>query len=93
MTDWRHDEWCATFLDGAPEEECDCVRATLIRLEAGITQLEEFIAAVLTSCRAADVLAFVHGMKPDYSKTQAMWLALPEDMRMCIETFQEQEDE
>lgn len=33
MTDWRHDEWCCTLLDGAPEEECDCVRATLIRLE------------------------------------------------------------
>ena len=33
MTQWLHDEWCATFLDGAPEEECDCVHATLVRLE------------------------------------------------------------
>lgn len=36
MTQWRHDEWCATFLDGAPEESCDCVRKTLIGLEAEI---------------------------------------------------------
>lgn len=35
-----HDTWCATYLDEAPEEGCDCAKRLILQLLARIRELE-----------------------------------------------------
>ncbi len=43
MADYMHDEWCATKLDLAPPQDCDCVRGILLGKDAKVAQLEQRI--------------------------------------------------
>ena len=67
MTDWRHDEWCSTFLDGAPESDCDCVRKTLIQLEAELLLAKLRLSAANGMIRRA-IQAIVDEGDPDVGR-------------------------
>ena len=61
MTEWRHDEWCATLLDGAPESECDCVRKILMTLSTKLAVAGMRIISLdraITAARTVDYGAF-----------------------------------